>query len=166
MKKTTYIKLIIIYCLFFSNPIGFTQTFNGEPSYQLECINTTNDGNYTVKVWVMIGNVKRANELAHKYAVHGIIFRGLNANNGCSTEKPLVDSPSIVKDKSDYFKAFFDKNGKYLAYVSTSANAKIEPEIVKNTAGSKIGIIVTVAKEQLRKNLVHDGIIKSLNSGF
>lgn len=166
MKKNTNFISIFIICFLFCKQFVFSQTFNGEPNYQLECISTTNDGNYTVKVWVMTSNAKKANELAKKYAVHGIIFRGLTANKGCSAEKPLVDSPSVEKEKSDFFKTFFENKGKYLEYVSGTNDAKAEPEIIKNKSGTKIGIIVTVAKEQLRKTLVHEGIIKSLNSGF
>ena len=166
MKKASLLILAFISYFILPNDILLAQTFNGEPNYQLECISTSNDGNYIVKVWVMTSNAKKANELAKKYAVHGIIFRGLTANKGCSAEKPLVDSPSVEKEKSDFFKTFFENKGKYLEYVSGTNDAKAEPEIIKNKSGTKIGIIVTVAKEQLRKALVHEGIIKSLNSGF
>lgn len=166
MKKASLLILAFISYFILPNDILLAQTFNGEPNYQLECISTSNDGNYIVKVWVMTSNAKKANELAKKYAVHGIIFRGLTANKGCSAEKPLVDSPSVEKEKSDFFKTFFESKGKYLDFVSGTNDAKTEPEIVKNKSGTKIGIIVTVAKEQLRKTLVHEGIIKSLNSGF
>jgi len=166
MKNATLLIITFISYFILSNEILFAQTFNGEPNYQLECINTTNDGNYTVKVWVITSNAKKASELAKKYAVHGIIFRGLVANKGCDSEKPLADSPSVEKEKSDFFKTFFESNGEYLEYVSGTNDAKAEPEIIKNKSGTKIGIIVTVAKEQLRKTLVHEGIIKSLNSGF
>ncbi len=166
MKKASLLILAFISYFILPNDILLAQTFNGEPNYQLECISTSNDGNYIVKVWVMTSNAKKANELAKKYAVHGIIFRGLTANKGCSAEKPLVDSPSVEKEKSDFFKTFFENKGKYLEYVSGTNDAKAEPEIIKNKSGTKIGIIVTVAKEQLRKTLVHEGIIKSLNSGF
>lgn len=166
MKKASLLILAFISYFILPNDILLAQTFNGEPNYQLECISTSNDGNYMVKVWVMTSNAKKANELAKKYAVHGIIFRGLTANKGCSAEKPLVDSPSVEKEKSDFFKTFFENKGKYLEYVSGTNDAKAEPEIIKNKSGTKIGIIVTVAKEQLRKTLVHEGIIKSLNSGF
>ena len=166
MKKASLLILAFISYFILPNDILLAQTFNGEPNYQLECISTSNDGNYIVKVWVMTSNAKKENELAKKYAVHGIIFRGLTANKGCSAEKPLVDSPSVEKEKSDFFKTFFENKGKYLEYVSGTNDAKAEPEIIKNKSGTKIGIIVTVAKEQLRKTLVHEGIIKSLNSGF
>ena len=166
MKKASLLILAFISYFILPNDILLAQTFNGEPNYQLECISTSNDGNYMVKVWVMTSDAKKANELAKKYAVHGIIFRGLTANKGCSAEKPLVDSPSVEKEKSDFFKTFFENKGKYLEYVSGTNDAKAEPEIIKNKSGTKIGIIVTVAKEQLRKTLVHEGIIKSLNSGF
>lgn len=166
MKKATLLCSTLISYFIFTYVLASAQTFNGEPNYQLECISTTNDGSYTVKVWVITSNAKKANELAKKYAVHGIIFRGLTANKGCSAEKPLVDSPSVEKEKSDFFKTFFESKGKYLEYVSGTNDAKAEPEIIKNKAGTKIGIIVTVAKEQLRKTLVHESIIKSLNSGF
>ncbi len=166
MKNNTNFISIFLICFLFCKQLVFAQTLNGEPNYQLECISTTSDGNYTVKVWVMTSNAKKANELAKKYAVHGIIFRGLTANKGCIAEKSLVDSPSVEKEKSDFFKTFFESKGKYLEYVSGTNDAKAEPEIIKSKAGTKIGIIVTVAKEQLRKTLVHEGIIKSLNSGF
>jgi hypothetical protein len=166
MKKAILLCVTIISYFILTYALVSAQTFNGEPNYQLECISTSNDGNYMVKVWVMTSDAKKANELAKKYAVHGIIFRGLTANKGCSAEKPWVDSPSVEKEKSDFFKTFFENKGKYLEYVSGTNDLKAEPDIIKNKSGTKIGIIVTVAKEQLRKTLVHEGIIKSLNSGF
>lgn len=59
---------------------------------------------------------------------------------------------------------FFGKDAAYLKYATVAADT---PEIIKvNKKEYKVGYVISVMKDQLRKDLEEAGIIKSLSSGF
>lgn len=135
--------------------------------YELECVGTGNDGTYLVKVWSYSKKPKIAVNEAKRNAVHGVIFKGFGAGENCQPQKPLAGSPGVEEQFADYFKPFFDDNGKYLKYVGTSSDGSIQSEdIMKVNKEYKIGIVVSVMKDALRAELEQAGVIKSLNSGF
>ncbi len=164
MKKIIPYIVIFASCFLISNNLALAQNNSSEPSYDLECTKVNSDGYYTVKVWIMTSKEKNANELAKKFAIRGILFKGIEAGKECNSQKPWIDSPTFENEKSDFFKPFFKSGGKYLNYVSIANNS--EPEIIKNKNGNYVGVIVSIAKDELRRDLEKEGIIKSLNSGF
>jgi hypothetical protein len=83
-------------------------------------------------------------------------------------QKPLVQDPSAEETHKEFFKEFFADNGKYMKYVQLTTDGAIAPgDIMK--AGKKeykVGIVVAVSKDELRKYLESEKIIRSLSSGF
>lgn len=71
--------------------------------------------------------------------------------------------PEIEKQKNDFFNAFWG-NGDYLQFASV-INA-VADRVKISSKEYKIGAIVSVSKESLRKTLESAGIIRGLNSGF
>lgn len=136
--------------------------------YELECVGTGSEGTYLIKVYSYSKKSKIAIAQAQKNAVHGVVFKGFaGGGRGCSSQRPLASSPAIEDEKADFFNAFFADGGKFMKYVGVSGDGTINAEdIMKVGKEYKIGIIVSVQKDQLRKDLEAAGVIKGLSSGF
>ncbi len=171
MLKLKSIKLLVfsITIIIFNNNVkAQTKQADKETAawrYEIECIGIGQPGTKIIKVWSYSKKANIAINQAKKNAVHGIIFKGYTgSSNGCSTQKPLANDPSIEHQKYDFFEPFFADGGKYMKFVTMSGDATPEP--IKVGKEYKVGIIVTVMSDLLRKDLESAGIIKSLNSGF
>lgn len=136
--------------------------------YEIECVGTGNEGTYLIKVWSYSKKPLVAIEQAKKNAIHGIIFQGFQGGkNGCNGQKPLTSNPSLEQEKADFFKEFFADGGKYMKFVNVTNDGSISPEDrLKVGKEYKIGVVVSVAKDALRKDLEAAGVIKGLSSGF
>jgi len=135
--------------------------------YEIECVSTGATGSYLIKVWSYSKKPEVAINQAKKNAVHGIIFKGFTGAGAGCTQKPLASSPGIEQEKAEYFKDFFADGGKYMQFVTESGDGSIDPaDRVKIGKEYKIGVVVSVYKDQLRKDLEAAGIIKGLGSGF
>jgi len=136
--------------------------------YEIECAGTGAKGTYQIKVWSYSKKPKVAIEQAKKNAVHGIIFKGFAGGQGCSSQKPLARTPSIEFDNEEFFTAFFKTGGRYMKFVSSSTDGSVGAGDVLKVSKKqyKVGVVVTVQKDALRKDLEAAGIIKGLASGF
>ena len=62
--------------------------------------------------------------------------------------------------------SFYD-GGKYMKFVSVSGDGSIAAEDrLKVGKEYKIGVVISVSKDNLRKDLEDAGIVKGLSSGF
>ncbi len=135
--------------------------------YEIEGVQTGVQGTYLIKVWTYSGRPDLAIEQAKKNAVHGIIFRGFAGSGRVPGKKPLAQSPNLEEEKSDFFSLFFGEGGKYMKYISlTNDGAVAAQDRMKVGKEYKIGVIVSVNVDGLRKDLEDAGIIKSLGGGF
>ena len=135
--------------------------------YEIECAGIGSDGSYLVKVWSYSKNPKVATAQAKKNAVHGVIFKGFAGGRGCNAQKPLASNPNIEMEKEEFFRPFFEDGGKYMKFVTESSDGNISAEDrMKVGKEYKIGMIVSVQKDLLRKDLEDAGIIRGLTSGF
>ncbi len=135
--------------------------------YEIEGVQQGVSGTYLIKVWSYSKKRDVALEQAKKNAVHGIVFRGYAGTSRVSGQSPLVSNPNIEEEKADFFEAFFADGGKYMKFVSlTSDGAVAAEDIMKVGKEYKVGVLISVRKEDLRKDLENAGIIKGLSSGF
>lgn len=136
--------------------------------YEVECAGIGKDGTYLIKVWSYSKNPKVAITQAKKNAIHGVIFKGFSGGGqGCTSQKALASNPNIEEEKADFFDPFFEEGGKFMKYVSESADGNVDAsDRVKVGKEYKIGVLVSVSKDALRKDLEVAGIIKGLSSGF
>ena len=140
-----------------------------EWKYEIECMGTGVQGTYLLKVWSYSKKPKVAIEQAKKNAVHGVIFKGFaGSGNGCSTQQPLAKNPNIENEKKVYFKDFFAEGGKYMKFVSTTTDGSVAGRDVLKISKKryKVGVVVSVHKDLLRKDLEAAGILRGLSSGF
>ena len=168
-KKLFMIPLIMLFfqAISIAQPVQRkkAETATKEWRYELECVGIGSQGSYLVKVWSYSKNAKVAIEQAKKNAVHGIVFKGF-AGSGqiCPSQKALAPEVGVEDKHKDYFEKFFKDGGDYMKYVSVSGDGI--PQTIKVGKEYKIGIIVSVMKDALRKDLEVAGVIKGLTSGF
>lgn len=136
-----------------------TQNFR----YEVECAGNGIQGTYLVKVWSYSKKARIAAEQDKKNAVHGIIFKGYPGTNGCVAQRPLAKEPGVEMQHEEFFREFFKDGGEYMKYVSFTSTA---PEQIKVGKEYKVGVVVSVQKDALRKALEEAGVIKALNAGF
>src|SRR6218665_3221980 len=137
--------------------------------YEVQCVGVGNEGTKLIKVFSYSKKPDVAIEQAKKNAVHAMIFKGFNGNSGsgCPTQKPLASNPSIEEEKKEFFDAFFADGGKYMKFVSVSGDGQVAAEDrMKVGKEYKVGVVVSVMYDLLRKDLEDAGIIKGLSSGF
>lgn len=133
--------------------------------YDLEYARPSGDGVCQVKVWSYSKKSRIAAEQCRKNAVHGIIFKSYSTGDGTTaSQRPLVKDPSVQQEKAEFFEEFFSDGGPYRQFVSAVTDGS--QEVVKVGKQYKVGVVVTVSKDQLRKYLESQGIIRSLGSGF
>jgi hypothetical protein len=135
--------------------------------YEIECVGVGSQGTYLLKVWSYSKKPKVAIEQCKKNAIHGVIFKGFGSGaQGCTTQKPFADA-SVEDAKIDFFEGFFNDGGDYMKYVAVSGDGEIQAEDrIKVGKEYKIGVVVSVMKDKLRKDLETAGVIKALDSGF
>lgn len=135
--------------------------------YELEVVNEGAQGTYLIKIWSYSRKPQVAIEQAKKNAVHGIVFKGYTGAGRLKGQKPLVQDPSAEETHKAFFEEFFADNGKYMKYVQLTTDGAIAPgDIMKVGKEYKVGIVVAVSKDELRKYLESEKIIRSLSSGF
>ena len=158
--------MVKVFMLFLTIVLSTSYTFAKkvkvtETRYDIEGVETGVQGTFLVKVYVYTSKPEATTEQIKFAAVHGVLFRGFSGK-GFATQKALA-RPEIEAQKADFFSAFWG-NGDYLAYASI-VNAVTDRIKVSNKE-YKIGAIVSVSKDSLRKSLEDAGIIRGLNSGF
>ena len=95
-----------------------------------------------------------------------ILFKGIadaGRAKGCS---PLV--PGGVSGHEAFFDAFFAQGGEYMKYVALTTSGEVAAEDVLRISKKeyKVGVIVTVQYDNLRRRLEQEGIVEKLNSRF
>jgi hypothetical protein len=137
--------------------------------YEVHCAGVGVEGTKLIKVFSYSKKPIIAIEQAKKNAIHGLIFKGFNGNsmNGCPTQKPLTNNPLLEVEQSAFFNDFFADGGRYMKFVSITGDGAIDPQDrIKVGRQYKIGVIVSVRYDLLRKDLENAGVIKELSSGF
>lgn len=131
--------------------------------YEIECAGNAVQGSYLVKVWSYSKKADVAENQCRKNAVHGVIFKGYGGENGCVAQRPLCSTPGAEVEYATYFKSFFAEGGEFQRYASIVEGTT---EITKVGREYKVGVIVSVRKDDLRRVLESAGIVRSLNAGF
>ncbi len=133
-------------------------------SYQTECVSLETDGYLTIKIWDTNKASKYKPEQARKDAIHALLYSGVSGSNACTTQPPILSKTEEQENFKNIEKSFFAKNGKWAMYTRSSAPESTLPANL-GTKNWKV-YQVSVSKNELRKYLEDQKIIKSLNSGF
>lgn len=119
-----------------------------------------------VRVWTYSKNANVATMQAGKNAVHGIMFMGYPPSTDGTRipgRDPLIENRALETTNEAYFDAFFADNGPFQRYVSYMGNG-VPDQVMKVGKEYKIGIIVTVMIDELRKRLEQDGMLTKMEN--
>lgn len=75
----------------------------------------------------------------------------------------MANTPGVETQYSEYFNRFFADGGEFQKYASIMPGTT---ETVKVGKEYKVGVVVSIRKDDLRRALEAAGIIKGLNNGF
>ncbi len=161
MKKTFLLTLFFGICALF----GTMSAANDDAlKYDIESAGSAVEGSYLVKVWVHSKMARVSDDELKHAAVHGVLFRGFHGKQGQVSQRPLAKSAVVEQQRADYFKVFFGEEGAYLQYATIVPGSYERVKMQKK--GYKVGAVVQVFKDNLRRELQSAGIIQGLSSGF
>jgi hypothetical protein len=96
-------------------------------------------------------------------AIHATLFKGIPAGGGATAQPALVPSDSQYNHDSPFSQESFKSD--YQRFVNSVAKGSVQ--VVKSGRREyKIGYVMSIAKDNLRRYLEEQGIIKGLSSGF
>lgn len=136
------------------------------PTYTAEGAGATTDASQQIKVTIYSNKKDVSDVDLGRCAVHASLFQDIDdtTNTGfgsTAVKKAIMSSPGAEAQHIDFFEPFF-RNGDCDRYVQ---NIK-DHTVVKSGKGYKISAIVKVNKAQLQKDLVSQGLVKNLGSGW
>ena len=159
MQPLKKMKLFFLLPLFFL----FSMTLKYK-SYQTECIIIESDGYVTIKIWDTKKGAKYKSEQARKDAIHAILYSGISGGGGCATQPPILNKSEELENFKKIEKSFFQKRGKWSMYTRSS---NLETTLQSNLGMKNWKVYqVSISKNELRKYLEEQKIIKSLTNGF
>lgn len=161
---SSLITVCLLFCLSAASLYAQNVDQNINKRYDIICEGNGVEGTYLVRVWVYANKHNLKPELIRKYAIHGVIFKGVTGGAKCTGQKPLAKSLSVEEENKEYFDEFFEKKNAYLNFATIIEGTFERVKVTKRQY--KIGAVVSVSKDQLRKQLEADGIIRGLSSGF
>ena len=135
--------------------------------YNVETMGIGIDGTYLIKVTdyfkttdenIYIDGLKRD-------AVHCIIYSGIPAGNGSINQPPLMNSDTRLDGNEQSLNDFFEQK-LYNNFINSVVNSSKTITKIKGSKDYKISAVISVNKDDLRKYLIDNGIIKSLDYIF
>lgn len=172
MKNPIYIFITVVVTM-----LSFALTVSGQNKkaeknthswvYEIEPVGVGTQGTYLIKVWSYSKKPIVAIEQAKKNAVHGVIFKGFTGIQGVPGQRPLTNNPNLEIEQAEFFNNFFANSGKYMKFVNITNDGSVAAkDRLKVGKEYKIGVIVSVNVDGLRKDLEDAGVIRRLDSGF
>lgn len=136
------------------------------PQYSAAGAGSTTDASHQIKVTIFSKKKNVTDEDLGKCAVHATLFQDIddttNTGYGSSAvKKSIMGSPTAEAQHIDFFEPFF-RNGDCNRYVQLVK----DHSVVKTDKGYKVSAVVKVNKAQLQKDLVKQGFVKNLGSGW
>lgn len=133
-------------------------------TYQTECVAIETDGYVTIKIWDTKKGRRYKPEQAQKDAVHAILYAGVSGGSGCTTQSPILNKLEEQENFEAIKKSFFARNGKWSTFTRSATTETTLPADLglKNWKVFQ----VSISKNELRKYLEDQKIIKSLTNGF
>ena len=156
-----FVKKLIIA---FSSLILLSIAVSSSRTYQTECVSIESDGYVTIKIWDTKKGAKYKSEQARKDAIHSILYSGISGGGGCATQLPILNRSEEQENFKKIEKSFFDKRGNWSMFTRSSARETTLPSSLGNNKWKVYE--VSISKNELRKYLEEQKIIKSLTNGF
>ena len=129
--------------------------------YNIECVSIENEGYVKLKMGNYVKPTEFNIESASKDAIKAVLYSGYSSTN-CQTQKPILKESSDIDNFKKIESNFFSANGKWKTFVRNS----LDSNNIKTDNTDNKEFVIMVNKDQLRKYLEEQKIIKSLNTGF
>ena len=130
------------------------------PTYTIEGAGTGVQGTYLVKVTMTAKKPDKVKDTdLAQCAVHGVLFRGFSGER--QNQRPLAGNAMNEQQHADFYNSFFQQA--YQSYANTESSSR---SVMKVGKEYKVSAIVSVMKDQLRKDLTQQGVLKGLANGF
>ncbi len=129
-------------------------------NYEVQFVRTGLEGTTLFKIFSYGKNYETALENAKPDAIKAVIFKGIP---GSDSARPMVREYDLSRSQRDFFTEFFD-NKYYLNFVTISGDGSVDPgDVIRISRNEyKVGVVVSVHKNDLRKYLEQAGIINPL----
>jgi len=137
-------------------PLDLWTQFN----YDITCEQVGRQGTQSLIIASIVPNQDEGIASARKHAVHAILFKGVSS--GPCTVPALVSREEYETNK-DYFIKMFN-SFEYERFISSASDTP--RDVIYVGRNVKVSSVVNVQRNDLRSQLVKDGIIKSLNNVF
>lgn len=134
--------------------------------YYAEGAGSTTGASHQVRVTITSKKKDITEDDLGKCAVHATLFQDIDdstnsAYGSTAVKKAIMGSPSAEAQYIDFFEPFF-RNGDYNRYVQLVKDNKV----VKADGKYKISAVVKVNVNQLKNDLVKQGMVKNLGTGW
>lgn len=172
MKKLKII-IILVLALGITSCSTMNKTVTNRPdfnkwNYEVENMGVGNDGTYLIKVSDYFNSTDESvyMEKLKRDAVHSVVYQGVPAGNGCIRQPALMTNDSKIEGCETFLEEFFVPKGKSISFVGSVSNGSKEIIRLKKTNNYKISIVLSVNKDDLRKYLINNNVIKPLDNIF
>jgi hypothetical protein len=128
------------------------------------------DGSQTLKAYGMGRNRIDAATQARKNALHDVIFKGISSGSRECEARPLLLEVNAEEKYRSYFNTFFTDRGPFYDWGNYSRFVSLRDErfiqritrsaSTRNADQDVYSVIVRVMREELRQQLITDGILK------
>ena len=140
-------------------------------TYQTECLNVELDGSQTLRAYGMGRDRADAVEQAYKNAVRDVIFKGISSGSKECQTKPILFEVNAEEKYQTYFSKFFaDRTpinrfeNNYSRFISSrderSSQRMGRRPVSQNVDQDVYSVVVRVLREELKQQLIKDGILK------
>lgn len=164
MKTLRFLSILMGTMMLFAFATSVQAKDKDKPlQYDIQSAGSGNQGYYLVEVSAMVDKSSQVSEdVVLKCAVHGVLFRGFAAGKGGVAQRPLTGSAMQEQQHAEFYRDFF-QNKSYMNYATFVEGSMKTSRVGKQY---KVSGTVSVAKDQLRRDLEKAGMIKGLSSGF
>lgn len=178
MKKINNVSFLLVAVMLFAATLCSAQSknkvrkleYNSAYNYEVATVAVGVDGTKLIKVWGYGKKVEDAIRKAKQDAVACAISRGFPAGGGgrAAATPAIVSNDDVFTKHEAYFTTFFEPGGKYLQYVNLSTDAPPSgaDRIKVNKKTYKVGVTLSIAFDELRKEMEKEGIARKLDAGF
>lgn len=135
--------------------------------YEVETMGVGNDGTYLIKVTDYFRSTDERIYLdgLKRDAVHCVIYTGIPAGNGSMRQPALMTNDTRLEGNEQALNDFFEQQ-LYNNFVNNIVNSSKTITKLQGSKDYKISVIMSVDKDDLRKYLIDNDIIKSLDFIF
>ena len=100
-----------------------------------------------------------------KDAVHSVIYSGIPAGNGSIRQPALLNKDTRIEGSEEALNNFFEQK-LYNNFINSVVNSSKNIVKIQGSKDYKISVTLSVNKDELRKYLIDNNIIKSLDYLF